>query len=240
MGDEQLDLFGGLATSPWQEENSAVGGGGAVDSGQLTVDSEDALRAGKGELATEGTGSTEGYIGVAPWSPDFTRSSPPRLGAAGDFSEVGYDTLRPTNEELMGSLVGPRWPGGPDGRSLDEGVASVALEQDLVKLRGISAYSYDLEDPGFQDYAVKRGVLYVAGRPGSRMWDYFRDPSLGLDDWLADERVRFAQAVEGKRHRYTDEALRSQWVAVEIGRGKLEDCWGIWKRVDSGQLTVDS
>ena len=108
-------------------------------------------------------------------------------------------------------------------------VTGLAIGQDISALMAISAYTYDLSDNGFLAYAERRGVLYVAGHPGARMWNYFLNTGLTLDDWLRDPEVAFAREHEGKRHAYSQEELRSQWTAVRIGRGKLEDCWRIWK-----------
>lgn len=104
----------------------------------------------------------------------------------------------------------------------------VALCQDIDQLLSIEEYTYDLGNAAFLEYCINRGVLYVAGRPGSRMWEYFRDTALGLDDWLSDETVRYAQEYEGSRHRYADEDMRAHWRSVLIGRGKLQDCWDLW------------
>lgn len=120
---------------------------------------------------------------------------------------------------------------GSDSRDLKgAGRACVprALCQDVSVLMGIDSYSYDLGDEGFQAYCLARGVLYVAGRPGSRLWAYFLNTALDLGYWLADEGVRFAQEVGGSRHRYSDAQMESQWRCVLIGRGKLEDAWGLY------------
>lgn len=106
--------------------------------------------------------------------------------------------------------------------------ARVALRQDIDKLMEVEGYVYNLDNDAFRDYCLQRGTLYVCGKPGGRYWEYFRDCSLKLDDFLSDRGVRFAQEHNGKRHEYTPEQLRSQWVCVRIGRGKLQDTWEIW------------
>ena len=106
---------------------------------------------------------------------------------------------------------------------------NVTLCQGVAELLAITSYTYDLGDEAFREYCRHRGVLYVAGRAGGRMWAYFMNYGLSLDDWLNDEGVRYAQECEGERHRYSDEAMVAHWRTVEIGRGKLEDVWRIWK-----------
>ena len=88
-----------------------------------------------------------------------------------------------------------------------------------------SSGGYDLGDAGFVAHAVRLGGLYQFVRPGSARWVYLVDCSLGVEDWLGDVGVRFAQEHEGKRHRYEDDPLRAQWEAVLVQRVKLQRCW---------------
>lgn len=95
-------------------------------------------------------------------------------------------------------------------------------ETDLLLM--VSEYDYDLENSRFQDYCRSRGVLHVAGVPGSERWSVFRDPNIGEDEFLGNSYFRFSEA--GKE--YTSEQMKTQWEIVRIGRAKLEDCWELY------------
>ena len=162
----------------------------------------------------------------------------------GLFEEAAtaLDEVDEVDEVDVGRWVAPPAAGTSRVESVDVAQAaavSVALCQDTDRLAGVSVYTYDVAVEAFVAYCVGRGVLYQFARPGGRAWAYLRDWSLTVEDWLADEGVRHAQEHLGKRHRYTDEALRGHWDCVLIQRGKLQDCWELWA-VGSGQLTVDS
>ncbi len=88
-----------------------------------------------------------------------------------------------------------------------------------------TALCYDLDCETFRAFAERRGVLYQFARPGARAWAYLRDLTLSERDWLSDEAVRYAQEHEGKRHRYSDDQMRSHWGVVEIQRRKIQTCW---------------
>ncbi len=103
---------------------------------------------------------------------------------------------------------------------------SLCQEIDLLSL--VSEYDYDLHDSRFQEYCASRGVLHVAGKHGSGYWEYFSDFTKSDTEFFSDESRRFAQEVGGKRHRYSDDDLKSLWRIVIIGRAKLQDCWEIY------------
>ena len=100
----------------------------------------------------------------------------------------------------------------------------------------MGGYAYNLDDEAFRGYCLQRGTLYVCGKPGARYWEYFRDFSLTLDDYLTDREMSFAQEHQGKRHEYTQDQLRAQWTCVRVGRGKLQDTWEIWSGLGMASL----
>lgn len=103
-----------------------------------------------------------------------------------------------------------------------------ALCQEVDLLPMIDEYDYDLSDSAFLNYCQSRGVLHLAGTPSSRRWEYFADYTKSKNDYLADEIFWFAQEFEGKRHRYSEKELNSNWEIVALGRGKLQDCWELY------------
>ena len=105
-----------------------------------------------------------------------------------------------------------------------------ALCQDTDLLILVSEYDYDLTDTHFQRYCEARGVLYVAGEPGSRRWEFFRHYTKSKTEYLKDPYFQFAQEHNGKRYRYTDDEMETGWRIVVIGRGKLQDCWELYTR----------
>ena len=106
--------------------------------------------------------------------------------------------------------------------------SSVCLCQDVELLALVYEYDYDLSDSNFRRYCERRGVLYVAGVPDSRYWDYFFDHSKSSQDFISDERLRFAEEVDGKRHRFSDSEIHGLWKIVLLGRAKLQDCWEMY------------
>lgn len=105
------------------------------------------------------------------------------------------------------------------------------LCQDLALLIMVSEYDYRLSDAGFVDYCAKRGVLHVAGEPGSRRWGFMANYQKSKSDYLDDDPYFwFAEEVDGKRYRFTDEQMETGWRIITLGRAKLQDCWELYCR----------
>jgi hypothetical protein len=98
------------------------------------------------------------------------------------------------------------------------------LCQDPDLLLMVSDYAYDLEDPGFQRYCRERGVLHVAGVPGSERWMLFRDFGTGEDEFLQNRSLWISQV--GKE--FTAEQMDTHWEIIRLGRSKLQDCWELY------------
>lgn len=106
------------------------------------------------------------------------------------------------------------------------------LCQDHAVLLGITQFEFELNDPAFRRYAEQRGVLYVAGREGSRRWKFTGDFSRGCAEFMVDSYFRFAQeypAGSGIRHMYTAEEMAFHWKVMRIARSKLQDIWEIYQ-----------
>lgn len=121
------------------------------------------------------------------------------------------------------------------GRTVGAGCSWAALCQDVERLLACDHWDYDLTDVAFVATCVARGVLYRFGSPGGRAWRFIENVSLSVEDWLADEGVRFAQEHEGKRHRFSDEDLRAHWRCVLIQRARVQDCWEIYRAETAGE-----
>ncbi len=106
-----------------------------------------------------------------------------------------------------------------------------ALCQEIELLSMVNEYDYDLADKEFQEYCAARGVLHVAGEPGSARWKYLASPwSTTKDSYFSDSYFQFAEEVKGKRHRYTNEEMAIGWKIILLGRARLQDCWEIYSR----------
>ena len=109
------------------------------------------------------------------------------------------------------------------------------LCQEIAFLMMVSEYDYDLSNKNFQAYCSARGVLHVAGEPGTKRWKYQADYRKTKSAYLADSYFQFAEEVGGKQHRYTKEEMETGWKTMCLGRAKLQDCWELYSRESNGQ-----
>jgi hypothetical protein len=100
----------------------------------------------------------------------------------------------------------------------------VALCQDVDTLLGIRRYDFDLNDPAFREYADRRGVLYLAGTPGSPQWRFVADHDVTEADFLGEPSFHVSIGA----HRYTDDDMATHWKIMRIAKAKLQDCWDIF------------
>lgn len=105
-----------------------------------------------------------------------------------------------------------------------------AICQDYDLLIMVYDYDYDLSDKLFQEYCAARGVLHVAGVPGSRRWEYLEDYRKTKVTYLADPYFQFAEKLDGKQYRFTEEEMETGWTIMSLGRAKLQDCWELYSR----------
>jgi hypothetical protein len=129
------------------------------------------------------------------------------------------------NEETKGKKVKRKAIPKPWVRPGD---AALCQEADLLIM--VSEYDYDLSDKTFQAYCSARGILHVAGEPGSRRWTYLADYWKTQNSYLADSYFQLSEEVDGKRHRYTDEEMEIGWSILLLGRAALQDCWELYSR----------
>lgn len=106
--------------------------------------------------------------------------------------------------------------------------SALCQESDLLIM--VRDYDYDLSDNAFQDYCDARGILHVAGEPGSRRWEYMADYRKPKSAYLADLHFQFAEEIDGKQHRFTDDEMETGWKIISLGRAKLQDCWELYCR----------
>jgi hypothetical protein len=110
-------------------------------------------------------------------------------------------------------------------RSMD---VTLCMDSDL--LVKVHAYDYDLADVDFQRYCEDRGTLYVAGSQGSALWALMAEHDKTRASFMADPAFRHAIEADGKRYRFNQKELDSRWWSIQIGRGKLQDCWEIYRK----------
>ena len=134
------------------------------------------------------------------------------------------------NEETKGKKVKRKAISKPWMRP---GESALCQEVDLLIM--VSEYDYDLSDKTFQTYCSARGILHVAGEPGSRRWKYLADYRKTKSAYLSDPYFQLSEEVDGKRHRYTDEEMETGWKIMLLGRAKLQDCRELHSRESNGQ-----
>lgn len=129
------------------------------------------------------------------------------------------------NEETKNKKVKRKTIPKPWVRPVD---STLCQEVDLLIM--VSEYDYDLSDKTFQTYCSARGILHVAGEPGSRRWKYLTDYRKTKSAYLSDPYFQLSEEVDGKRHRYTDEEMETGWKIMLLGRAKLQDCRELYSR----------
>jgi len=129
------------------------------------------------------------------------------------------------NEETRGKKVKRKTISKPWARPSG---SALCQEPDLLIM--VNQYDYDLSDERFQAYCSERGILHVAGDPGSRRWKYLADFRRTKSAYLADPYFQFAQEVDGKQYRYTDAEMETGWKIMLLGRAMIQDCWELYSR----------
>lgn len=90
------------------------------------------------------------------------------------------------------------------------------LCQDTEWVATIYEYDYDLPNTEFQEYCRSRGVLHIAGTPGSKRWEFCVNHQWSADEFFEDDPSA------------TD--IGSDWRILRTARGKLQDCWELFRR----------
>jgi hypothetical protein len=106
------------------------------------------------------------------------------------------------------------------------GPKALCMEPDLLLM--VDEYDYDLANKDFQEYCLNRGILGFAGDIGSKRWSFFLDFCKSKAEYLNDPYFQFAQEMNGKRHKYTDNEMEGGWKIIKLGRAKLQDCWELY------------
>jgi hypothetical protein len=105
-----------------------------------------------------------------------------------------------------------------------------ALCQDTDLLLLVSEYDYDLSRPDFQAYCRSRGILYMAGTPGTTRWEYSEHYGTTKAEFLDNPYFQYAQEVNGQRHRFTQDDMETQWRITCLARAQLQDCWELFSQ----------
>lgn len=124
-------------------------------------------------------------------------------------------------EALTGKPVKPRDVPKPWRRT-----APQALLQDPEFLQHVTELDYLLEVPSFQQFCLVRGVLHVAGEPGSRRREFFVDHAKTKDQFFADRYFQHAESGDG--YAYTRAEMEGQWRVITLGRAALQDAWEVY------------
>ncbi len=110
------------------------------------------------------------------------------------------------------------------------GECAICQEPDLLLM--VSQYDYDLEDRGFQDYCIGRGVFHVTGSEGSKRREYMQNYDKPYSDFVNEslfwpDKPRAHSTIEVREY------MDTQWKIICIGRGKLQDCWQLYRKAQS-------
>ena len=127
------------------------------------------------------------------------------------------------NEGTKNKKVKRREVGKPWSRPRPE-----ALCQDTDLLLLVSEYDYDLSSPAFQAYCRSRGVLYVAGEPGTTRWEYSEQHGRTKAEYLDNPYFQYAQEVNGRGHKFTKDEMETQWRVICLARAQIQDCWELF------------
>lgn len=100
-----------------------------------------------------------------------------------------------------------------------------ALCQDIEFLEMVTEFDYDLSIMSFQEYCAARGVLHVAGEPGSTRWNFVADFEKTKDEYMSDSLFQFAMEVNGKKQQYSEQDMEFGWQLMLLARATMQDCW---------------
>jgi hypothetical protein len=129
------------------------------------------------------------------------------------------------HNETMGKKVKRKEITKPLVRPGDSGLC-----QENTFLLMVSEYDYDLSNKTFQAYCSARGILHVAGEPGSRRWKYLAGYRKTKSAYFADPYFQLSEEADGKQYRYTNEEMETGWKIMLLGRAKLQDCWELYSQ----------
>ncbi len=135
------------------------------------------------------------------------------LALEADFSANGV----PGKEVKRRPIVSWRRPG------------PVALCQNPDLLLMISDFDYDLSNRSFQEYCAARGVLHVAGEPGSHRWNCMADWQFSQSSFMNDAYFQFAAELNGERRKFSERDMEVAWEILRLGRATLQDCWELFR-----------
>jgi hypothetical protein len=103
---------------------------------------------------------------------------------------------------------------------------SLCQEPELLIM--VQDYDYDLSDINFLEYCKTRGVLHIAGEKNSKRWKVFESYKFPKDKYLGDSYFQYAEEIDGKSYKYSEEEMEIGWRIIQIGRSRLQDCWEIY------------
>lgn len=107
-------------------------------------------------------------------------------------------------------------------------VGEAALCQEIDVLQLVTECDFDLSEASFQGYCSARGVLSVAGEPGSNRWAFVADFSKGRGAYMRDPYFAYAIEVNGERYKFSEQEMEFGWQLMQLARARLQDCWELY------------
>lgn len=105
----------------------------------------------------------------------------------------------------------------------------LSLCQEFELLVHVKEFDYDLSDENFKGYCEARGVLQLAGEPGSKRWEYVVTHSRNKDEFLNERSFQYAQEIEGTSYKYSAQEMDTHWEILCLWRASIQDCWEIYR-----------
>lgn len=111
--------------------------------------------------------------------------------------------------------------------------APLALCQDIDVLKRISEYDFDYSAPEFREYCKRRGIVWLSIAPK------YLETTIKVYSVWSDERIRkdyFKESITG--YQYDDDDKDGFMQILRIQKGKLQDCWELYRASINSKLEV--
>jgi hypothetical protein len=123
------------------------------------------------------------------------------------------------------------------------------LITDYDTVMKITEFDFDLTAPGFGEYAAKRLGFQIFEVNGGQVRKAVNDHSLTEESFMASDMFRDNQQAinlkfvdnDGnplKLRTLPDDERRSWWKIIHMTKARLQDCWEVWRNLQSEAARV--